>query len=71
MKEIQIFENALFGQVRTSMTEQGEPLFCLADVCRALVLTNPSDVKRRLQQRGSVLSTPLPQTSMAQRLYNK
>lgn len=59
MKEIQIYENALFGQIRTSVTEQGEPLFCLADVCRALALTNPSDVKRRLQQRGvCTIDTP-------------
>jgi prophage antirepressor-like protein len=62
MKEIQIYENALFGQVRTSVTECGEPLFCLADVCRALALTNPSEVKRRLQQRG-VSTTDAPTTN--------
>lgn len=52
MKEIKIFENARFGQIRTSVAENGEPLFCLADVCKALDLSNPRDVKRRLQQKG-------------------
>lgn len=62
MKEIQIFENALFGQVRTSMTEQGEPLFCLADVCRALSLINPCQVKTTLMPKGVIsndVSTPI------------
>lgn len=28
MKEIKIFENAQFGQIRTSVSESGEPLSC-------------------------------------------
>lgn len=52
MKAIKTFENAQFGQIRTSVAENGEPLFCLADVCRVLDLSNPRDVKRRLNQRG-------------------
>ena len=28
--------------VRTQLDDQGEPLFCLADVCKALEITNPS-----------------------------
>ena len=70
MKEIQIYENALFGQVRTSVTEQGEPLFCLADVCRALALTNPSEVKRRLQQRG-VCTIDTPTTNQYGTMVNQ
>lgn len=31
--------------------ESGEPLFCLADVCKALGLTNPRKVKTSLNQR--------------------
>lgn len=50
--QVTIFENAQFGQIRTSVTESGEPLFCLADVCKALDLSNPRDVKRRLQSKG-------------------
>ena len=36
MNELMIFEDALFGQVRTIMSASKEPLFCLSDVCRAL-----------------------------------
>lgn len=59
MKAIKTFENAQFGQIRTSVAENGEPLFCLADVCRVLDLSNPRDVKRRLNQRG-VCTTDTP-----------
>ena len=61
MKEsIKIFDNAQFGQIRTSMTEQGEPLFCLADVCKALDLNGGArNVKSRLSAKGVVsINTP-------------
>ena len=48
MNNIQIFQNEQFGQVRIAMNESNEPLFCLADVCKATGLTNPSSVKSRL-----------------------
>ena len=48
MADIQIFNNPQFGEVRVAMTENGEPLFCLADVCKALELTNPTTVKTDL-----------------------
>lgn len=52
MKEqVTIFENARFGRVRTAGTSE-QPLFCLADVCKALELSNPSYVKQRLCERG-------------------
>lgn len=47
--EIKIFENEKFGNVRIIMGENGEPLFCLADVCQALDLT-PSKVAQRLDE---------------------
>ena len=50
--EIRVFENARFGQVRTAQGASGEPLFCLADVCKALELSNPSYVKKRLTAKG-------------------
>lgn len=57
MKEsIKIFENAQFGQIRTSVAENGEPLFCLADVCKALGLTNSRKVKTTLNPRGVTIS---------------
>ena len=33
-----IFESPEFGRIRTVMGEKGEPLFCLADVCKMLGL---------------------------------
>lgn len=44
---IQIFKNDVFGEVRVAGTSE-EPLFCLADVCNAVELSNPSSVKTRL-----------------------
>lgn len=61
MKEsIKIFENAQFGQIRTSVTESGEPLFCLADVTKALELNGGArNVKSRLSPKGVVsINTP-------------
>ena len=53
MKEsIKIFENAQFGQIRTSVTESGEPLFCLADLCKAINVTNHRNVAKRIDQEG-------------------
>lgn len=45
--ELKIFENEQFGQVRIAMDENGEPIFCLADLCLVLDLT-PSKVAQRL-----------------------
>lgn len=52
MKEIKIFENAQFGQIRTSVTENGEPLFCLADLCKAINVSNHRNVAKRIEQDG-------------------
>lgn len=50
---IQISKNKEFGEIRTSGTAEN-PLFCLADVCKALGL-KPSHVRERLDDR--VVST--------------
>ena len=47
MSNIEIFKDSRFGEVRIAGTSE-EPLFCLADVCKALDLQNPSQVKARL-----------------------
>ena len=47
--EIQIFSNSKFGQLRVALNEKGETVFCLEDVCKALDLANPSQVKMRLE----------------------
>lgn len=48
MNELQIFENSEFGEIRT-ITKDNEPMFCLADVCKALELTNSRSVADRLE----------------------
>lgn len=45
---VEVFNNEYFGQIRMSRDEDGEPLFCLADVCRALELTNPTMVAQQI-----------------------
>ena len=50
---IQIFNNPSFGEVRVAEVN-GEPMFCLADVCKALDIKNVSDCKSRLKQDGVV-----------------
>ena len=49
MNNIRIFQNEQFGQVRIAMNENGEPLFCLIDVCNMLDLI-PSKVSQRLDK---------------------
>lgn len=51
MNELQIFKNSEFGEIRT-ITKDNEPMFCLADVCKALEITHVTDVKNRLKQDG-------------------
>lgn len=58
MNNIQVFQNAQFGQIRTAVTETGEPLFCLTDVCSALQLTNNRKVKNQLDD-DVTLSYPI------------
>ena len=41
MKEIQIFKNELFGEIRTLTNERGEPLFVGKDVATALGYSDP------------------------------
>jgi anti-repressor protein len=53
-KEIQIFNNPQFGQIRTTGTSE-QPLFCLADICKAVGLTNPRSVKNRLDKEDMQL----------------
>lgn len=65
MSNIKLFENPEFGQVRV-LLEDGEPLFCLADICNILEL-RVTDVKNRLEEE--VVSTyPLPTNGGIQQL---
>lgn len=51
MNELQIFNSDEFGDIRT-VTKDNEPMFCLADVCKALEISHVTDVKNRLKQDG-------------------
>lgn len=51
MNEITVFNNEIFGKVRTVLIDN-EPWFCLVDVCRILGIGNPTDVKNRLMKNG-------------------
>lgn len=51
MNELQIFNSNEFGQIRT-VTKDDEPMFCLADVCKALEITNVGNVRQRLSEKG-------------------
>ena len=53
MNELSIFKTEEYGEVRTKVVE-GKPYFCLADLCRALEIGNPSMVKPRLNEDGVV-----------------
>lgn len=49
MNELKIFENAEFGQIRT-VKENGEPMFCLVDICKALEISNARMTATRLDE---------------------
>lgn len=51
MKQTKIFKSEEFGEVRTVVID-GEPMFCLADVCKALEISNVGNVRQRLSEKG-------------------
>lgn len=44
MSNIQVFQKQELGQVRVA-GDKDRPLFCLKDVCDALGIQNPTDIK--------------------------
>ncbi|MBD5357391.1 MAG: phage antirepressor Ant [Bacteroides sp.] len=50
--QIQIFSNPKFGEIRTAISDSKEALFCLADVCKELEISNVGNVKQRLSEKG-------------------
>lgn len=67
MEEIKIFNSPTFGEVRTAGTPE-QPLFCLADVCKALNLRQ-ADVVRRLTD-GVVSTHPISDSLGRQQVAN-
>ena len=56
MNSLKIFNSNEFGKMRTYCDpKSGEVWFCLADVCKALDLVNPSKVKTTLTEKGLIL----------------
>lgn len=53
MKDLQIFNNKEFGEIRTTEIKN-LPYVCLADVCKILDIKNARDCKTRLNQDGVV-----------------
>lgn len=53
MKDLQIFNNDEFGEMRTTKIED-IPYICLADVCKILNIGNVSQLKTRLNQEGVI-----------------
>jgi prophage antirepressor-like protein len=51
MNGLQIFKNTEFGEIRIAVIDT-VPLFCLSDVCKALELSNVTEVKKRLNEKG-------------------
>ena len=58
MNEMQVFENKMFGQLRT-VEQNGQTWFVAADVCRALEITNSGNAISRLDddEKMTVRST--------------
>lgn len=50
--QLQIFKSEDFGEIRTAINEQNQPLFCLKDVCNALGIENNRNVSKRLETSG-------------------
>lgn len=62
MGEIQIFKNEQFGEIRSAGTAD-EPMFCAADICRALGYTNgPKAIKDHCDE-GDITKRYTPTTS--------
>lgn len=53
MSNILTFDSTDFGRVRTAEVN-GEPYFCLGDICRSLDIKNVSDCKARLKPEGTI-----------------
>lgn len=51
-RTLEVFNSDKFGQLRTIKQNDGSIWFCLSDICKALDLVNPSQVKTRLSSKG-------------------
>lgn len=63
MKDLKIFNNKEFGEVRTSIVDD-EPYFSLNDVCRVLEIKNSRQAKTRLNNKGVITNDILTNGGM-------
>lgn len=68
MNNLQIFSNSEFGEIRT-ITKDDEPMFCLADVCKALEISNVGNVKQRLSEKGIHTADTLTKGGMQKMIF--
>lgn len=61
----QVFNNPQFGELRVAGTAD-KPMFCLADVCKALDINNSRDVRKRLDTKGVDSTDTLTEGGMQQ-----
>ena len=66
--EIQIFKNNEFGEIRTIIDKNGNPFFCLKDICDILEIGNPSQVKTRLDLQCLIENEVYINTGFGERL---
>lgn len=70
MKEsIQIFKSPQFGDIRTAISPAGEPLFCLADLCKAINVSNHRNVAKRIDHEDVRRMDTLTQGGNQQALF--
>lgn len=58
MNKLQLFNSPEFGEVRATLAESGQPLFCALDVAKALGYKNPAKAVTQHCKGVSVLGTP-------------
>lgn len=57
--QIQLFSNPQFGEIRIAKTEDGEPLFCLMDLCNVIGISNSRNVRNRIDNEDvHLVDTP-------------
>lgn len=68
-KEFEIFNYKNLGSVRTYLDENGEPWFCLKDVCDVLGIVNITTLKERLSEDGLGLTEVIDSIGRKQEVY--
>ena len=61
---VQTFNSAQFGELRTQLGPDGRVWFCLNDVMKSLGLSNVTKLKSRLNERGCTISAVGVQTGL-------